>query len=226
MCNGNDVQHHNNVAFLSGPYVSAGALSVTPENFEKAMVVHAVRKNVRKTWLNDRDQFLMPESKPNIAFIRQCVVWSLFTDSNQTASLRNVNYKGEMYQIVNHFFPFKAGVVKKWEVSDSDITRSFKDDAEDRFMATWLAAQKLDARCEELLATAKEIYKSFYKHFKDLPTTLCKVEHWDAGWWQIKRCLAEAGLERERLSLLDELKRPIGAAIAKEAAKLGIISEA
>ena len=44
MCNGNDVQHHNNVALLSGPYVSAGALSIVPDNFDKAMVVHAVRK--------------------------------------------------------------------------------------------------------------------------------------------------------------------------------------
>ena len=226
MCNGNDVQHHNNVALLSGPYVSAGALSIVPENFDKAMVVHAVRKNVRKTWLNDRDQFLMPESTPSVAFIRQCVVWSLFTDSNQTASLRNVAYKGGTYQIVNHFFPFKTATIKKWEISDSDIARSLKQDDEDRFMAKWLAEQKLDPQCKELLAVAREIYKSFFKNFKDLPTATCKVEHWDAGWWQVKRCLSEAGLEKERLAQIDELKRPIGAAIAKEAAALGIISAA
>jgi len=33
-------------------------------------------------------------------------------------------------------------------------------------------------------------------------------------------------LEQERLAQIDELKRPIGAAIAKEAAALGIISAA
>ncbi len=225
MCKGNDVQNYNNVALLSGPYVSAGALSVTPENFDKAMVVHAVRKNVKKTWLNDRDQFLAPESKPGVAFIRQCVVWSLFTDSNQTASLRNVNYKDVTFQIVNHFFPFKHSLVKRWEVSDSDITRSLKADNADRFMANWLAAQKLDARCEELLAVAREIYKSFYKNFKDLPTSTCKVEHWDAGWWQVKRCLGEAGLEKTNFSRIEELKKPLGALISSEAASLGIIQE-
>ena len=108
MCKGNDVQNHNYVALLSGPYVSAGALSIVPENFDKAMIVHAVRKNVKKNWLNDRDQFFIPESKPGIAFIRRCVVWNLFADSNNTASLRNVPYKGETYQIINHFFPFKT----------------------------------------------------------------------------------------------------------------------
>lgn len=223
MCNGNDVQHHNNVALLSGPYVSAGALSVIPENFDKAMVIHAVRKNVRKTWLNDRDQFLMPASKPGLGFIRQCVVWSLFTDSNQTASLRNVAYKGAAHQIINHFFPFKVALLKRWEISDSDIARSLDQDGDDRFVANWLAAQKLDARCEELLAEAREIYRAFFRHFKDLPTSKYKVEHWDAGWWQVKRCLTEAALESERFARVEELKQPVGAAIRLMAVELGII---
>jgi hypothetical protein len=223
MCNGNDVQHHNNVALLSGPYVSAGVLSVTPDNFDKAMVVHAVRKNVKKTWINDRDQFLIPETKPGIGFVRQCTVWNLFTDSNQTASLRNVSYKGDTFQITNHFFPFKTAELKKWKISDSDITRTLKLDDADRFMANWLTAQKLDASCVALLAVAGEIYQSFFKNFKDLPTAKYKVEHWDAGWWQIKRCLTEAGLEKERFAQIEEMKKPIGAAIAAEASRLGII---
>ena len=224
MCKGNDVQNYNNVALLSGPYVSAGALSVTPENFDKAMIVHAVRKNVKKTWLNDRDQFLMPEEKPGVTFTRRCVVWSLFADSNQTASLRNVSYKGKVFQMVNHFFPLKHSVVKKWEVSDSDITRSLETDTEDRFIAKWLATQKLDADGAELLEISREIYRVFYQRFKDLPTSKFKVEHWDAGWWQVKKCLSEAGLERERFTQIETLKKKIGAKISAEAAELGIVS--
>jgi len=226
MCKGNDVQNYNNVALLSGPYVSAGALSIVPDNFDKAMIVHAVRKNVKKSWLNDRDQFLMPETKPSVNFVRQCAVWSLFTDSNQTASLRNVAYKGETYQIVNHFFPFKHSLVKKWEVSDSDITRSLKADTEDRFMAKWLAEQKLDADCAELLKIGCEIYQAFFKNFKDLPTSKFKVEHWDAGWWQVKRCLVEAGLEGERFKQVEVLKKKIGVKISEAAMALGILSSA
>lgn len=224
MCKGNDVQNGNNVALLSGPYVSAGALSVTPENFEQALVVHAVRKNVKKTWLNDRDQFLMPESKPGIGFIRHCVVWSLFADSNQTASLRNVPYKGRTFQIGNQFFPFKHATVKQWEVTDLEIKRSLDQDEEDRFVARWLAAQKLDADSAELLEVARLVYQAFYRHFKDLPTARYKVEHWDAGWWQIKRCLSDAGIELQQLARIETLKRPLGAAIAAEAAGLGIIA--
>jgi hypothetical protein len=226
MSKGNDVQNHNYVALLSGPYVSAGALSVTPENFDKAMVVHAVRKNVKKNWLNDRDQFLQPEMKPGINFVRQCTVWNLFADSNNTASLRNVAYKGNIFQIINHFFPFKVSVVKKWEISDSEITRSLKADPDDRFVARWLAGQELDAASEELLKLAKEIYKTFFKEFKDLPTAKYKVEHWDAGWWQIKRCLVEAGLESERLEQIEEIKKQLGVEINKGALDLRIITSA
>ncbi len=226
MCNGNDVQHHNNVALLSGPYVSAGALSIVPDNFDKAMVVHAVRKNVKKNWLNDRDQFLQPEKTPGIGFVRQCAVWNLFADSNQTASLRNVAYKGAIYQIVNHFFPFKVSVVKKWEISDSEIARSLKADTDDRFVAKWLAEQKLDSDCIDLLELGREIYKTFFREFKNLPTATYKVEHWDAGWWQIKRSLVEGGLETERLEQVEEIKKQIGAKICGEALGLGIISSA
>jgi hypothetical protein len=224
MCKGNDVQNHNNVALLSGPYVSAGALSVTPENFAKAMVVHAVRRNVRKTWLNDRDQFLMPKSAPGAAFIRQCVVWSLFADSNQTASLRNVSHKGAVHQIVNHFHPFRASVVAGWEVSDSSIARSLEADREDRFMAGWLAGQEPDADGAALLALGGEVYRLFYRRLRDLPTSAFKIEHWDAGWWQIKRSLAEAGLAKEHFAEIERLKKRVGEGILAEAVNLGMIS--
>jgi hypothetical protein len=188
------------------------------------MVVHAVRKNMKKNWINDRDQFLQPETKPGIGFVRQCAIWSLFADSNHTASLRNIKYKGKTFQIINHFFPFKVSIVKKWDISDSDISRSLALDTEDRFVANWLAEQKLDAASEKLLEIGKEIYKNFFENFKDLPTAKYKVEHWDAGWWQIKRCLVEAGLEAERLDEVEEIKKQLGAEINKGTLDFGIIT--
>ncbi len=58
--NGDDFQHTNSVFILSAPYANAGAFSVTPENFEKAMVLHAVKKIPKATWTNDRDAFYAP----------------------------------------------------------------------------------------------------------------------------------------------------------------------
>jgi hypothetical protein len=224
MCKGNDVQNYNNVALLSGPYVSAGALSVVPENFDRAMIVHAVRKNVKKNWMNDRDQFFQPETKPGVDFVRQCAVWSLFADSNHTASLRNVKYKGKIFQMVNHFFPFKVAAVKQWKISDAGIARSLTRDPDDRFMARWLTEQNLDPASEQLLALGRDIYQIFFEHFKALATAKYKVEHWDAGWWQIKRCLVGAGLETGRLDRIEAIKKQLGAEINHQALDLGIIT--
>jgi hypothetical protein len=224
MCKGNDVQNYNNVALLSGPYVSAGALSVVAENFDKAMVVHAVRKGVRKSWINDRDQFFSPKEKPSANFIRRCAVWSLFAESNATASLRNVSYEGKLFQIVNHFFPFKVSALKKWEISDSEIRNSLARDSNDRFVANWLADQKLDRSSEELVELGRELYRTFFKQFRDLPTAKYKIEHWDAGWWQIKRCLVEAGLETDRFERIEEVKKRLSVEICETALQLGMIS--
>lgn len=224
MCKGNDVQNYNNVAFLSGPYVSAGALSVVADNFDKAMVVHAVRKSVLKSWINDRDQFLQPREKPSASFVRRCAIRSLFADSNQTSSLRNVVYKGNTFQIVNHFFPYKRSVLEKWDISDSDIRKSLARDTNERFVANWLADQKLDGSSESILELGREIYETFFKNFKDLPTARYKIEHWDAGWWQIKRCLVEVGLEKKRLTQIEDFKKKLNSEIYESAVHLGMVA--
>jgi hypothetical protein len=153
-------------------------------------------------------------------------VWSLFADSNQTASLRDVAYQGRTFQLTNHFFPLKTSLIKKWGISDSDIARSLKQDDEDRFVAKWLAGQKLDAQCKALLEMALAVYKSFFKNFKDLPTATYKIQHWDAGWWQIKKSLVEAGFEKDRFAEIEDLKKEIGLKINAEAMSLGIVSSA
>jgi hypothetical protein len=183
-----------------------------------------VRKSVRKSWINDRDQFLQPKEKPSASFVRRCAVRSLFADSNQTASLRNVPYRGKSFQIVNHFFPFRVSALKQWEISDSDIRRSLARDTDDRFVANWLAEQKLDASSGELLELGREIYKTFFSNIRDLPTAKYKIEHWDAGWWQIKRCLVETGLEKERLARVEAIKKQLDSEIGEEAVDLGMVS--
>src|SRR5690606_28165065 len=91
---GNDFQNAKYVTILSSPSVSAGAFSVIKENFEKALTLHAVRKIPKATWLNDRNQFLIPHTEPSKEFYNDCVVWSLFSNSNETSSLKDVEYLG------------------------------------------------------------------------------------------------------------------------------------
>ena len=191
MCSpGNDVQHTNYVALFSGPYGSAGAWSVTPDNFEHSMVIFAVKKSTKQYWYNDRDQFMQPNCELPQDFVNDCVVYSLFHSANQTVSLQHVKYKGKEYNIPNHLFPFLITEVKKWKCSDPDITSGISADS-DRFATLWLQNKTLTQEAQQVIDAAREMYKEFYEKSALLNTNKYKVGAWDAGLYQIKACLTD-----------------------------------
>lgn len=188
MCVANDFTHQNYTSILSGPYVSAGAMSITPENFEQSMVVHMVRQLPKATWLNDRDQFMQPTKELSREFICDAVIWSLFAPSNQTVSLRNVEYEGEIYRMPNNLFPFMLEELRAWKISDADIRMQIFMATDDRFAAKWIQKNYADISEESraVLRKARIIYKKFYEELTDLDLKKYKIADWDAGWYQIR----------------------------------------
>lgn len=222
MCAGNDFQHQNNTSLLSGPYVSAGAFSITSDNFEKAMVVHTARRAPQATWLNDRDQFLAPQKPLSEEFVIDCVVWSLFADSNHTAALRDVAYEGKTYQVHNHFFPFALAEIKQWPVSDPDIKQTLLS-ANDRFVAKWLAQHTMSPEAQALLDGGKEIYRFYFANLNQLRTTKFKTQTWDAGWYQIRMALQNANLADEMLKQQKQLHRLLRIKLLPQLQEYGIL---
>lgn len=217
MCSpGNDVQHTNYVALFSGPYGSAGAWSVTPDNFEHSMVIFAVKKSTKQYWYNDRDQFMQPNCELPQDFVNDCVVYSLFHSANQTVSLQHVKYKGKEYNIPNHLFPFLITEVKKWKCSDPDITSGISADS-DRFATLWLQNKTLTQEAQQVIDAAREMYKEFYEKSALLNTNKYKVGAWDAGLYQIKACLTdeEYNLDNDYSSFTTALKNAMKVLEAK-----------
>ena len=186
MCPGNELQNQQQTAFLSGPQASAGALSVTPENFEQAVVVFAARRIPKDSWINHVDQLMRPNRQLPPQFISDCAVWSLFDSKNQTVSLRNVIYQERVYQIVNPFFPFAAS-----ETQPEGCGKSFRNNS---FVADWLAKQTLSAEAQDVLASARKIYRLYFTNENSID---------DAGWYQICQALRDVKLG---LDLFAELK--------------------
>lgn len=209
MCSkGNDVQNINYVALFSGPYGSAGAWSVTQDNFERSMVIFAVKKTTRQDWYNDRDQFMQPNCELPQDFVNDCVVYSLFHSANQTVSMQHVKYKGKDYNIPNHLFPFLITEVKNWKCSDPDITSGISADS-DRFAALWLQHHTLTAEAQCVVDAAREMYKQFYEKSAKLNTNKYRVGAWDAGLYQINACLTdeEYNLDNDYSSFTTALKK-------------------
>ena len=136
------------------------------------MVLHAVKRLPKATWTNDRDAFYAPinpdnpvnpvnensasSASPRLCvdnpidpatglpgeFVTDCVVWSAFAGSNNCVSLRNVQYKGKVWQIANQMYPFLLDEVRQWPCAHGDIAAQLAAANEDRFLAKWLAARE------------------------------------------------------------------------------------
>ncbi len=221
---GNDFQNAKYVTILSSPSVSAGAFSVIPENFEQALTLHAVRKIPKPTWLNDRNQFLIPHTPPTSEFINDCIVWSLFTHSNQTSALKNVSYLGQIYQIKNHFFPFQMTELKHWSISEMEIKQQLEQDT-DRFVAQWLVTHTLSELALQVLAKAKVVYQIYFAALNKMDIFQWKIETWDAGWYQIRRCLLAHRLAETEITELMTASEQLANKILPQIEEFGFLDK-
>ena len=221
---GNDFQNAKYVSILSSPSVSAGAFSVIEENFEKALTLYAVRKIPKPTWLNDRNQFLIPHTEPTKEFTRDSIVWSLFSNSNQTTALKNVRYMGNTYQIKNNFFPFKIEELKKWDIREPDFKLEMvKED--DRFVANWLSTASLSDEAKAVLEKARVVYKIYFANLHQMITNKWKIETWDAGWYQIRRCLTEHNIALDELKELSKANEKLAEKILPQIEEFGFLDK-
>ena len=182
-CNGNDLQNSGTMTALFSSVHSighAGGYFVTPENFEKVAVVFSVRRLIKPTWLNDRDQFLQPTEPLTDEFKTDCLLWMLFNGSNLTASANDLEWNGKKWSIVNHFIPFTEAEVNAPDRFESD------------FMVQYLAGMTLSAEATAVLDAGRTLWKAYFAH-TDVRTVRdqYKLNRADVGWYQIRNALAE-----------------------------------
>ena len=221
---GNDFQSANGIVILSSPNTSAGAFTVIAENFEKSLMLHAVRKIPKPTWLNDRNQFLIPHAEPNKEFVNDCVVWSLFANSNETTALKNVQYLGKTYQIINNFYPFRIEEIKQWTIKDPDFRLQLVND-QNRFVSDWLSRNKLSNEAKEVMEKAKTVYKLFYANLNQMATHKWKIDTWDVGWYQVRRCLNEHNLAIDELKELSKANEKLASKILPQIEEYGFLDK-
>lgn len=179
LCAGNDLQHSSTLtALLSSGFSSAGAYFVTKENLWKSAVTFTVRRIIKPTWQNDRDQFLQPTKELSEEFINDCLIWMLFNGSNLTASANDLEWNDKKWSIVNHFIPFTEEEVGSPERFESD------------FMVEYLQDKKLTQEAEAVLAAGKKLWQEYYKHVDAyVVREELKLNRPDVGWYQIRKAV-------------------------------------
>lgn len=223
MCKGNELLNQNATALFSGPYASAGGHTITPALFEPAMVVHAVRRLPKAEWHNDRDQYLQPAAPLPQDFIDDCVVWSLYANSNNTAALRDVAYDGQLWQVPNHFFPVSLALLRTWTVGDTDIALQLPA-AEDRFVARWLAGRALTPEAEAVVQAGRAVWQVYFARLHELRTPKFRIATWDAGWWQARNALADGELGRDELDRLKAAHEALKTKLLPRVSEFGFLT--
>jgi hypothetical protein len=180
LCDSNDLQHAGQrTSLFSSGYSSAGAFFVNVKNLWQTAIVFAVRRLIKQTWLNDRDQFLQPTAALTDEFKTDCLIWMLFSGSNLTASANNLEWNGKKWSIVNHFIPFTEAEVGAPDRFESD------------FMAQYLADKTLSTEALAVLNAGRTLWQSYFAH-TDVRTVRdqYKLNRPDVGWYQIRNALA------------------------------------
>lgn len=219
--NSNDFQSQNQTILFSAPFWRGNGFSITPTNFEQAMLIHTVRRLPRATWINDRDQFRQPSAKLPPEFISDCVIWSLFSGSNQTSSLSDILFHDKTFQIPNHFFPFLVADVATWKIADSDFATALA--REDTFVVTWISSQKLSPAATEVMQIGTKIWQTFFAELHRLDTPKFKITRPDAGWWQVRMTLADQHLATDLFEKMKIAHKKLGNQILPDIFNLGFL---
>ena len=178
-CGVNDLQHaEQQTVIYSSVYGGGNGFYITPENLWQAAVIFSVRRLIKPTWLNDRDQFLQPTELLTDEFKNDCLIWMLFNRCNRTASANDLEWGEKKWSIVGHFIPFTESEVGAPERFESD------------FMVQYLHGKKLSAEAKAVLAEGKKLWQAYFSRTDEYSVReTLKLNRADVGWYQVRKAL-------------------------------------
>ena len=181
----NDLQNASTGTLLASSIYTGrngGGVWITPENLWQAAVVFSVRRLIKPTWLNDRDQFLQPSQPLTDDFKSDCLVWMLFNGSNLTAGADGLRWNDRDWSLTNHFIPFTEAEVGAKARFESD------------FMVRYMQGMAFSPEATAVMDEGRKLFARF--HATRFPNKIredLKLNRADAGWYQVRRALEAYG---------------------------------
>ena len=201
----NDLQHAGQETLITSSIFTGGnggGVYITDANLLQAAIVFSIRRLIKPTWLNDRDQFLQPSEPLTDEFKSDCLVWMLFNGSNLSAGADGLRWNERDWSLVNHFIPF----------SEAEVGASGRFESD--FMVRHMAGMAFSPEARAVLDEGRTLWRRF--HATAFPRKIrdeLKLNRADAGWYQVRRAL-EAYADNE-LTDFDPFKAAYAALSAK-----------
>ncbi len=181
----NDLQHAGMETCITSSIFTGGnggGLYITAENLWQAAIVFGVRRLIKPTWLNDRDQFLQPSQPLTDEFKSDCLVWMLFNGSNLSAGADGLRWNARDWSLVNHFIPF----------SEADV--GAKGRFESDFMVRYIADMTFSPDAQKVMNEGRKLWQRY--HATSFPRKIreeLRLNRPDAGWYQVRKALEAYG---------------------------------
>lgn len=177
---GNDFQNTNYIYIINDKkqLPHPRGTWITTKNITEISIYLAVRHGVEATWLNDRDQFLYPndEWKSDRDFQNNCLVFTLFSNSNNIQSQHGTNYwipfseeeVGAQDNFESHFmYDFIMGKVKEekpqQEGTIQDLFAEQEPQTTDGNSFTPTEPLEFSQEAQAVLDAGRELWRYYHK---------------------------------------------------------------
>ena len=189
------VGNQTGVLMLSSTNANAHSKCISISNFTRCTALFTARKLIEGNWINDKDEYLAPnEDHPEYKrFEADAIVYSLFHNSSNQTSMRQITYKGKIYDIPNEFFWMSRDRMTQL-ANENNNAFMFNDarTSKERYVYTLLnnpeISSLLSPTAKQLLDMATDMMEKTVKYRplfeSDHPNH--HIHTWDAGYYQLK----------------------------------------
>jgi hypothetical protein len=218
----NNVQQQNVIHLMSGVCKANGNKPITVENFNRMMVGFTARKSIKRFWLDDKDEFIIPNINHNLyyEFKNDSIIYSLFHIHSYQTSLREVNYLDRLWYVKNQLFWMSKEELMS--ISNQNDYNELYNDARidsDRYVYNLLFGEEriydqLSDEAKDVLDSASNLVRLSFEMRKNFANETNHLDSWDAGYAQLKLLWKEYYPEqfkefREKYKVLEDKMRPL-----------------
>lgn len=190
--NSNNVDKNaQNVGMFTSCFSSGTGCSILPINFTRCTSLFAARKLIEKNWVNSKDEYLAPNTEhPKWKeFVNDSIVYSLFHSASNQSSLRQIEYKGKLWDIKNEFFWMsREEMMSLANENGNDACYQDANTSSDRYVYNLLQNITLSEEAQLVLDKACELVRKTFKYrmMFDEDNENYQINNWDASYYQMK----------------------------------------
>jgi hypothetical protein len=225
-CELSNTVYHNSqgVSLVSGIGIIGNTVSVPiySKNLNSITTMFSAKKLVQQNWINDKDEYMAPNTSSSVykIFSNDSIVHSLFNNSSEQSSIRQVEYNGVTWDVKNQFFWMsKEEMVNLANQNNyGELYNDARTDS-DRHVYNLLFGEQriydqLSDEAKDVLDSASNLVRLSFGMRRNFADDTNHLNSWDAGYAQLKLLWKEYYPEqfkefRTKYKVLEDKMRPM-----------------